>query len=100
MAGTKAAVLLLALAMALPAFSAEALLTGPARTIDGDTLEIGGAHVRLKGIAAPEKREPGGTEATEAIRRLIDSQTVTCELTGERSRDRAVGYCTANGMDL
>jgi endonuclease YncB( thermonuclease family) len=74
------------------AFAAEAILTGHARTIDGDTIEIGAVPVRLKGIAAPERDEPGGAEATEAMRRLIGDKEVRCELTGERTHRRAVGF--------
>ena len=82
------------------AWGLEAILKGPARTIDGDTIEISGVSVRLKGIAAPERDEPGGAEATEAMRRLIGTQDVRCELTGERTHNRAVGYCSAGGTDL
>lgn len=91
---------LVSLVLASPIRAAEALLTGPARTIDGDTLDIGGAHVRLKGIATPERGEPGFRETKEAMKRLIGSQTVACELTGERTHDRAVGYCSAGSTDL
>ena len=41
---------------------------------DGDTLIGSGVAVRLWGVDAPEKREPGGAEATEALRRLIEGQ--------------------------
>jgi micrococcal nuclease len=82
------------------AHAAEAILTGQARTVDGDTIEIGGVSVRLKGIAAPECNEPGGAEATTAMQRLIDGQEVRCLLTGERTHGRAVGYCSASGVDL
>jgi endonuclease YncB( thermonuclease family) len=87
-------------ALASAARSAEAILTGHARTIDGDTIEIGAVPVRLKGIAAPERDEPGGADATEAMRRLIGDKEVRCELTGERTHRRAVGYCSAGGVDL
>src|SRR5689334_5965543 len=82
------------------ACAAEAIRTGHARTIDGDTIEIGAVSVRLKGIAAPERGEPGGAQATEAMRRLIGDKEVRCELTGERTHQRAVGYCSADGVDL
>jgi endonuclease YncB( thermonuclease family) len=91
---------LTALVVGSAAHSAEAILTGHARTIDGDTIEIGAVPVRLKGIAAPERDEPGGSEATEAMRRLIGDRDVRCELTGERTRQRAVGFCSADGVDL
>lgn len=96
--GTCIALALLYTASSLQA--AEAILTGHASTIDGDTIEIGGVSVRLKGIAAPERAEPGSSEATEALRRMIGDHEVRCELTGERTRNRAVGYCFAGGRDL
>ena len=30
--------------------------TGPARVIDGDTLDVGGVRIRLHGIDAPESK--------------------------------------------
>ena len=36
------------------AASALADVTGPARVIDGDTLEVAGQHVRWHGVDAPE----------------------------------------------
>jgi endonuclease YncB( thermonuclease family) len=34
-------------------------LVGRARVIDGDTIVVGGVHVRLQGVAAPEVAHPG-----------------------------------------
>ena len=84
-------------------------LSGRARVIDGDTLDLGGARIRLHGIDAPESaqrcRAQGrfwacGREATRALARLIRGKRVTC---GERDRDRygrIVAVCTAAGQDL
>jgi len=46
---------LVALAVAAPAVAAE--ITGPARVIDGDTIDIAGTRIRLWGIDAPETRQ-------------------------------------------
>ena len=74
------------------AFAAD--LSGRARVIDGDTIDIGGARVRLHGVDAPEsaqgclaggERWPCGSRATRALAQRIDGRTVACE---ERDLDR------------
>ncbi|MBO43329.1 MAG: hypothetical protein CMM28_06350 [Rhodospirillaceae bacterium] len=35
---------------------------------DGDTIVVGKQAIRLNGIAAPERNEPGGKEATAYMR--------------------------------
>src|SRR4051794_17762450 len=67
---------------------------------DGDTLRIGGVPVRLKGIAAPELAEPGGTEAKAYLVELVQGRAVVCELTRERTWGRRVGTCRVDGEDL
>lgn len=61
------AVLLLALATP----GALAADTFRCRAIDGDTLHCGAERVRLRGIHAPELREPGGVEARDRLARLV-----------------------------
>lgn len=89
-----------ALAVAADRASVPAILTGLATIIDGDTIRIGGVKVRIKGIAAPEWDAPGGVEATAALRALIGDRLVRCELTGEVTYHRPVGWCTAGTTDL
>lgn len=88
---------------------AEATLTGSARIIDGDTLEVRGTRIRLHGIDAPESaqrcRSQGqvwscGREATRALARHIGSHPVVCK---ERDRDRygrVVAVCRVGGEDV
>jgi endonuclease YncB( thermonuclease family) len=83
--------------------------TGPARVIDGDTLEVAGVRVRLWGIDAPESRQTCeadgqdyacGERATRHLRTLVADRTVSCE---PRTRDRygrTVALCRTDGSDL
>lgn len=75
-------------------------IAGEASAIDGDTLRIGGAKVRLLGVAAPERHESGGAEATRFTQRRLGGRELRCELTGEKSYDRLVGRCYLNGDDV
>ena len=84
-------------------------LTGPARVIDGDTIEVRGVRVRLFGIDAPETGQncqasgqawPCGTVAARMLERRIAQRVVTCR---ERDRDRygrIVAVCRAGNEDL
>lgn len=63
-------------ALSLPAAAEEIRVS---RIIDGDTFEAtDGARIRLCGIDAPEKRERGGSAATEFLRSIIAGQALTC----------------------
>ncbi len=89
--------------------TAGAALTGPARIIDGDTLEVRGMRVRLHGIDAPESAQrclsaaqfwPCGQDASRALAGRIGAQPVACE---ERDRDRygrIVAVCRVAGEDV
>jgi micrococcal nuclease len=90
--------LLLALVIALPASSALAALDGPVvRVVDGDTIHVRiGARVekvRYIGVNTPEVHhprkgeEPGGREAAEVNRRLVEGKSVRLEL-DVQERDR------------
>lgn len=89
---------------------AGAPLTGRARVIDGDSLEVAGARVRLFGIDAPEGRQQCrdargsdyacGREAARALERLIGSQPVTCTRVTHDQYERDVATCAIEGRDL
>jgi endonuclease YncB( thermonuclease family) len=111
--------LLLALLLAAP-LSAQTL-TGPARAIDGDTLELQGQRVRLHGVDAPEIRQtctrpclecdlamgvtPGlssetyacGVAARRRLEELIDSRPVTCRALDKDRYGRVVARCFVKG---
>lgn len=87
----------------------ETKLTGVARVIDGDTLDIRGTHVRLTGIDAPETKQTCvanekeyrcGLEATEALIQLIGSKIVQCDQTDTDRNGRVIGRCTVDSIDI
>ena len=92
------------------AFLFAALLVAPARAEqisdivthvrDGDTIVVGRQPIRLNGIAAPERNEPGGNEATAFMKRLVLGKRVNCVLNGEVSHDRLIGRCYLNDRDI
>lgn len=88
---------------------ADAALTGTARIIDGDTLEVNGARVRLHGIDAPETAQncrsgarvwSCGREATRALARRIGSRPVACKELDRDRYGRVVAVCSVGGEDL
>lgn len=81
-------------------FEVSHILNGKARIIDGDTLEVVGSKVRLNGVAAPERDEAGGPQATQFMKTLTDGQTIRCSLTGEKTYQREVGTCWLGTTDI
>ncbi len=53
----RAAILILLLTLSPAVALASEVITGPARVVDGDTLEIAGERIRLHGIDAPETNQ-------------------------------------------
>lgn len=94
----------IAFALILPSTAhAEALHGSVTHIRDGDTIEVEGVPIRLDGLAAPEGREPGGDEATAAMRTIVDQAggVLRCELSGAMSYDRYIGICfTPDGEDI
>ena len=90
----------LALFAALILSTAANALEGRATTTDGDTVVVNGISVRLKGVDAAESGTELGEEAARAMR-LIAGNWLRCELTGEVTHRRQVGYCVnAEGEDI
>lgn len=85
-------------------------LSGNARVIDGDTLEIGGERIRLEGIDAPESaqqcRDKAGASwacgeaAIAALKNLTSGSDVTCERKGTDKYGRTLGICRAAETDI
>ena len=65
---------------------------------DGDTFEIENTPIRLAALDCPENNTPAGRYATKIAKQFEGSQA-SCELTGAKSYDRFVGYCSINGKD-
>ncbi len=60
--------------------------------IHGDTFKVTYVgeltSVRLAGVDAPERNEPGGPEATAPLRELVDGRTVRLQFTDPDGRKR------------
>jgi endonuclease YncB( thermonuclease family) len=67
---------------------------------DGDTIVFGNQPIRLNGIAAPERNEPGGKEASAFMRHLVLGKFLTCTDNGQWTHDRLVAVCHLDGEDI
>lgn len=99
-----------------------AVVTGQARVIDGDTIDIDGTRIRLEGIDAPERAQicrrdpaPGlkvgsrqaerarwraGDAATAALEATIAGRPVSCRVHTHDGYGRAIATCFAGGHNL
>jgi endonuclease YncB( thermonuclease family) len=103
-------VVILSISIGLAASVRADLLSGPARPIDGDTIEVGGQMVRLHGIDAPETGQSCtdatgaewrcGEEAGAALARLIAGQRVTCAGDERDAYGRLIAVCRAPDGEL
>lgn len=82
---------------------------GVARVGDGDSLQLAGERIRLRGIDAPEFNQscrrggsdyPCGRQAANALKQLTEGRQVSCQ-GWERDRyGRLLATCTAGGIEL
>lgn len=96
--------------MQRPARSPGEPVTGAARVVDGDSLEIAGVRLRLHGIDAPEleqdcrdangKTYPCGRAALRALTAAIAGRSVTCTPAMVDQYDRDVATCAVGDLDL
>ena len=85
-------------------------ISGRAKIIDGDSLEVAGERIRLFGIDAPEGRQQCrdangqdyacGREAARILTALIGGRPVSCTLVTHDQYARDVATCQAEGRDL
>jgi endonuclease YncB( thermonuclease family) len=85
-------------------------VSGFARAVDGDTLEVGGVRVRLHGVDAPESAQDCtdargrtyacGRAASRRLAGLVRFRRVSCASRGADDYGRVLGACTAGGRDL
>jgi endonuclease YncB( thermonuclease family) len=85
-------------------------LAGPVRVVDADTLDLGGARIRLWGVDAPEAAQTCdrdgelwrcGAAAARALGGFIADRPVDCERVGRPDRNgRIVARCAVAGQDL
>ena len=85
-------------------------LAGRATVIDGDTLDINGARVRLEGIDAPETSQTCGRRwvgwwncgqaASKALSALTGDRRVSCTRHGLDKYGRILGICSVDGEEL
>ena len=66
---------------------------------DGDTIIIGAIPIRLAALNCPEKDTNKGKYATEIAKQFL-GEMANCDLTGAKTYDRFVGYCSINGNDF
>lgn len=98
---------ILCLALLQPA--AALTLSGTARVVDGDTLVIGGEHVRLFGIDAPElaqtcersgKAWPCGDWAKTTLEDRLKGRQIACRGNSRDRYGRLLATCDLAGADL
>ncbi|MCA1288382.1 thermonuclease family protein [Salipiger bermudensis] len=80
------------------------LLTSPAiaqvQVRDAATIVVSGTPVRLNGVDAPELGTPAGRDARRWMVNYLHGRSIECDLNGERTHDRRVGICYADGEDI
>ncbi len=85
-------------------------VTGHARVIDGDSIEIAGISIRLFGIDAPERNQDChdvngavyacGRAATQALTAAIAGRSITCTPRDVDRYNRDIAVCMADNIDL
>jgi endonuclease YncB( thermonuclease family) len=90
--------------------AANGVIEGVGRVIDGDTLEVSGARIRLRAVDAPERSQActdargqphlAGEAARTALTAKIAGQTLRCTVGGNDVHGRTVASCAMGREDL
>lgn len=75
-------------------------VTAGVQVRDADTIVVDGTPVRLNGVDAPELGTKAGQDAKRWMVNYLRGKEVRCDLNGERSYDRYIGICYADGVDI
>ncbi|MCG7627284.1 thermonuclease family protein [Epibacterium sp. MM17-32] len=81
-------------------FCTTSALSASLHVRDADTIIVDGTPVRLNGVDAPELRTAAGKGAKRWMVNYLRGKSITCDLNGERTHDRWVGVCLADGEDI
>lgn len=87
-------VLLVTLIVTLP------VVAGSLTVRDADTIVVDGTPVRLNGVDAPELQTAAGKSARRWMVNFLSDKSVECDFNGDRTYDRWVGICYADGQDI
>lgn len=94
-----AALAALTLCLAAPAWGET--LDGPLTAVrDVDTIVVDHVAIRLQGVDGPEVTSAAGQAARRWMIAFLDGKSLRCVLNGQRSHDRRVGICYAEGADI
>jgi endonuclease YncB( thermonuclease family) len=88
------------LIMITAVFCATSALSASLRVRDADTIVVDGTPVRLSGVDAPELMTSEGKDPERWVINCLRGKSIICELNGERTHDRWVGVCFADGEDI
>lgn len=81
-------------------------ITGVARAVSGDTIEVNGMRIRLNGIDAPTSGKTCGEvnisqEGRRALDDFLAERTVSCDVTGEANADGdPAAICMVEGANV
>lgn len=70
------------------------------RALDGDTVQCGGERIRIQGVYATEKNEPGGGQARENLQRKLDSGEIKVMRHGKDKYGRTIGDIYVNDRKM